>query len=176
MTPLTAHQDSRPWYVCQTKPRQEQVAMRKLAEQGYEVFLPMLTQWERKKSTWHRLERVMFPRYSFVRCGRSEQGISPIRSTPGVSDLVRFGTTLALLDAETVNAIRTLAEQGNQALQAEAMPFKVGEQVEVADGPLKGLAGIVSEVAEKRVVVLLTLLGREKPIAMPANHLCAGKR
>lgn len=41
----------------------------------------------------------------------------------------------------------------------------------VADGPLKGLAGIVSEIARERVVVMLTLLGREKSVAIAANHL-----
>jgi hypothetical protein len=35
----------RPWYVCVTKPRQESYAVDKLAEQGYELYLPMLPSW-----------------------------------------------------------------------------------------------------------------------------------
>ncbi len=41
----------------------------------------------------------------------------------------------------------------------------------IADGPLKGMSGIVSAVAEERVTVMLSLLGREKPVAIPTGHL-----
>lgn len=159
------------WYVCQTKPRQEALAARKLAEQGYEVYVPMLARWERKKGAWNRTEEVMFPRYGFVRCGRAGQSIAPIRSTPGVTGLVTFGTTPATLGDMDVAAIRAIAERGANTLQAQATPFRAGENVAVTDGPLKGLAGIVSEIAAERVVVMLTLLGREKPVAIPADHL-----
>lgn len=162
---------SRAWYVCYTKPRQEPLARIKLEEQGYEVYLPMLPRWDRRSGVWCRAEQVMFPRYSLVRCGRSGQSIAPIRNTPGVTGLVRFGVTPATLSETVVEAIRAIAERGNQNLKAEMAPFRVGEQVRVADGPLKGLAGIVSAVAAERVAVLLTLLGREQHVRIPANQL-----
>ncbi|MBE2260642.1 MAG: transcription/translation regulatory transformer protein RfaH, partial [Rhodobacteraceae bacterium] len=60
---------AKPWYVCLCKPRREALAVRKLEEQGYEVFLPMLTQWQEARSGWIRKKpQVMFPRYGFVRC------------------------------------------------------------------------------------------------------------
>ncbi|WP_300455452.1 transcription termination/antitermination NusG family protein [Accumulibacter sp.] len=150
--PLTWHH----WYVCLTKPRQELFAVRKLEEQGYQVFLPMLVRWERSKNSgWARKPQVMFPRYAFVRCRRVEQSIAPIRSTPGVSGLVAFGNTPATLDDATLDAIRSLAEQ----------------RANGDDGPLKGLCGIVSAVAVERVTVLLSLRGREKPVAIPADSL-----
>lgn len=165
--PLTRHH----WYVCLTKPRQELVAVRKLEEQGYQVFLPMLARWERnKKSGWARKLQVMFPRYAFVRCRRVEQSIAPVRSTPGVSGLVAFGNTPATLDEATLDAIRSLAEQRADGDDGIA-PFRTGDNVVIDDGPLKGLCGIVSAVAVERVTVLLSLLGREKPVAIPADHL-----
>lgn len=160
-----------PWYVCQTKPRQEALAVRKLEEQGYLVFLPMLATWQKTKQGWRKQEQVMFPRYSFVRCAHPEQSIAPIRSTPGVTGLVTFGNIPATIDETLVEAIRQLAKQCDSPEQESVAPFKVGENVEVTDGPLKGLSGIVSAVAQERVVVMLTLLGREKPIAMPLNQL-----
>ncbi|PIV88503.1 MAG: transcriptional activator RfaH, partial [Hydrogenophilales bacterium CG17_big_fil_post_rev_8_21_14_2_50_63_12] len=47
---------------------------------------------------------VMFPRYCFMRCGRDGQSIAPIRSTPGVLGLVRFGSEAATLSDATVEA------------------------------------------------------------------------
>ena len=159
------------WYICFTKPRQEFLAVRKLEEQGYLVFLPMLTQWEKKKGCWTKKQQVMFPRYAFVRCSRPEQSVAPIRSTPGVSCLVTFGTILATLDESTLEAIRSLAEHQARDLNEESLPFQAGDSVEISNGPLKGMSGIVSAVAAERVTVLLSLLGREKPVAIPINHV-----
>lgn len=161
------------WYVCQSKPRQETKAVEKLCEQGYEVYLPMLTRWERKQGAWVRKARVMFPRYCFVRCGHAEQSTAPIRSTPGVLGLVRFGNEVATLSDSVLEAIRELAERNGQALAETPAPFPVGMRVAVADGPLKGLSGLVSAVADERVAVMLTLLGREKSILIPVDQLVA---
>ncbi|SBT08626.1 NusG antitermination factor [Candidatus Accumulibacter aalborgensis] len=163
---------ARPWYVCFTKPRREALAVRKLEEQGYEVFLPFLTQWQKTRDGWSRKQQVMFPRYGFVRCSRCEQSIAPIRSTPGVSGLVTFGTVPAALDEATLEAIRSLVErQAGGAAADGACPFQTGDAVDISAGPLKGLSGVVSAFAGERVTVLLTLLGREKPVAIPTGHL-----
>lgn len=145
--------------------------MRKLEEQGYEVFLPLFTRWEKTTRGWTRKQQVMFPRYAFVRCTRSEQSIAPIRSTPGVTGLVAFGHTLAQIGDETLSAIRLLAERQASALDEKGSPFQAGDAVNVSDGPLKGMSGIVSAVAADRVVVLLKLLGREKPVSMPTEQV-----
>ena len=170
--PLSNHAES--WYVCFTKPRQEALAKRKLEEQGYQVFLPMFTRWEKRKEVWARKQQVMFPRYAFLRCGRPEQSIGPVRSTPGMSGLVTFGTTPAKLDAVTVAAIRSLTERQETRAEKDRFPFRAGDAVEICDGPLKGLSGIVSGVAKERVTVLLGLLGREKPVGIPPDHLALG--
>ncbi|MEF8721826.1 transcription termination/antitermination protein NusG [Candidatus Accumulibacter phosphatis] len=160
-----------PWYVCLTKPRREALAVRKLEEQGYEVFLPMLTHWEKTRAGWAKRQQVMFPRYGFVRCARPEQSIGPIRSTPGVSGLVSFGVLPAILDDGTLAAIRSLAERQARKVEEKVNPFQAGDSVEVAAGPLKGMSGIVSAVAEERVTIMLGLLGREKPVAVPVGQV-----
>ncbi len=160
-----------PWYVCFCKPRREAFALRKLEEQGYDVFLPLLTRWEKAKDGWKPQQQVMFPRYCFLRCGRAGQSIAPIRSTPGVSGLVTFGNQPATLDEAIVEALRSLVEKQAGAVAAGHTPFRAGDTVDIADGPLKGMSGIVSAVAAERVTVMLSLLGREKPVAVPAAHL-----
>ena len=159
------------WYVCQTKPRQENLALRKLEEQGYQVYLPLLAVWKQHKDGWRKNDQVMFPRYAFVRCARPGQSIAPIRSTPGVTGLVSFGNVPANIDDALVEAIRQLAEKNAHPAHQQASPFQIGDSVAVTDGPLKGLSGIVSNIAKERVVVMLTLLGREKPIAFPFQQI-----
>lgn len=159
-----------PWYVCRTKPRQEHLAMRKLEEQGYEVFMPLLPEWKKKNGAWQKHQEVMFPRYGFVRCGRTGQGVGPIGNTPGVTGLVRFCTVPATLNDTEIQAIRELADD-QQELVRGMLPFRAGDAVVISSGPLKGMNGIVSKAAEERVTVLLRLLGREKPVGLLADQL-----
>ena len=56
-------------------------------------------------------------------------------------------------------------------MNEESLPFQAGDSVEISNGPLKGLSGIVSAVSAERVTVLLSLLGREKPVAIPIDHV-----
>lgn len=170
-TDHSATSDSEPWYVCMSKPRREIYAAGRLQEQAYEIYLPMLTLWTRKQGRWEKTEQVMFPRYLFVRCYSHEQSIGPIRSTPGVTGLVLFGMIPATLNVTAVEAIRALERARATNPDDLQSPFKVGASVVIADGPLKGLGGIVSRVARERVEVLMTLMGREQRVAVPTNQL-----
>jgi transcriptional antiterminator RfaH len=159
----------RAWYVCVTKPRQEIYAASKLAEQGYELYLPMLQSWIRRAGAWSRKQSVMFPRYAFVRLVEREQAIGPIRSTPGVTGLVSFGPKLACLSDDRLEALRSLVAARAACLPEQ--PLAPGARVVFATGPLAGMVGIVSSVAAERVWVMMSLLGREQAIAAKADHL-----
>jgi transcriptional antiterminator RfaH len=159
-----------PWYVCVTKPRQERVAQAHLAEQGYEVWLPVLPVWkQRAGGPWQRTEEIMFPRYAFVRPGHPQQALGPVRSTPGVTSLVRFGTVLGCLADDRLQALRQLVTQREQAVPSS--PLKAGDAVVFSSGPLKGLSGLVHHVAAQRVMVMMSLLGREQGVAAPVEQL-----
>ena len=158
-----------PWYVCLTKPRQEAFALSKLQEQGYELYLPQMESWARRAGRWVHKKSVLFPRYAFVRPSRPSQGVSAIRSTPGVSTLVKFGPVLACLSHERLSALQALLAE--RAAAAPQQPLQAGQQVVFASGPLRGWGGLVSDVAAERVTVLMTLLGQEQRVSGPAHNL-----
>jgi transcriptional antiterminator RfaH len=158
-----------PWYVCLTKPRQEAYALGKLQEQGYELYLPQLQSWARRAGRWVQKQSVMFPRYAFVRPSRPGQGVSAIRSTPGVTTLVRFGPVLACLSHERLAALHALMAE--RAAAAPQQPLHAGQHVVFTSGPLRGLSGLVSDVAAERVKVLMSLLGQEQRVTGPADQL-----
>ena len=160
---------ARPWYLCLTKPRLETYALDHLTEQGFETYLPLLESWVRSQGDWQRKSTVMFPRYVFVRPAHAGQAIGPVRSTPGVTTLVRFGPVLACLPADRLAALRTLVAA--RAMAMPTSPLKVGQAVVFTAGPLKGASGIVSRVAAQRVQVLLSLLGQEHRVQAPAKDL-----
>lgn len=113
----------------------------------------------------------MFPRYIFLRPTHSEQSIAPIRSTPGVSMLVRFGIEVAKVDNVIIEELRRIEAKHLARPDSQVSPFVAGEPVQVADGPLLGLKGIVTRPALERVSVLLNLLGREKEVIFTPDVL-----
>jgi transcriptional antiterminator RfaH len=113
---------------------------------------------------------VMFPRYAFVRPSHAGLSIAPVRSTPGVSSLVSFGHILATMADGRLHALRAVVDQRLRHKPDEAA-FPAGTAVVFAEGPLKGQSGLVSGVARDRVMVMLSLLGRDQVVRVPAAQL-----
>jgi transcriptional antiterminator RfaH len=150
------------WYVVHTKIRQEALAMTNLNRQGFECYIPMIKMEKLRRHKATLVEEPMFPRYLFIRLDTSGSGPSwsPIRSTLGVSQLVRFGGQPALVDSKLIELLRTREQVG----QPERL-FKSGEKVVVADGPFAGIEAIFKTAdAESRSMILLEMLS--KPVAM----------
>ena len=150
------------WYVVHTKIRQEALAMSNLNRQGFECYIPMIKMEKLRRHKATLVEEPMFPRYLFIRLdsGGSGPSWSPIRSTLGVSQLVRFGGQPAVVDSKLIELLRTREQVG----QPERL-FKSGEKVVVADGPFAGVEAIFKTAdAESRSMILLEILS--KPVAM----------
>lgn len=162
---------SSPWYVVQTKPRQEKIACENLLRQGYGAYLPQLKVVKRiRRSQQVRLE-PMFPRYLFFRPCSANQSIGPARSTIGVVNIVSFGHAPALMRESVIEAIQALESRQNEASMEELSPILPGRKVLVVDGPLAGLEGLVSSVSAQRVDVLMHLLGTDARVNIDRNCL-----
>ena len=161
------------WYLVYTKPRQEGVVVENLQRQGYLVYLPEVLCVRRGARQGKERYEPMFPRYCFFRPHSAEHSIAPVRSTVGVSQLVRFGSSLASLSDSVVEEIRGLAALQKARRSADAAPFEVKQCVTLRQGPLAGIGGVVSEVSAERIVVLLHLLGRETRVSVAAKWVSA---
>ena len=145
------------WYVVMTKPRGEGLAHERLANQGFDVYSPMCTRVVRRRGRHLTEISPMFPRYLFVRPSFEEQGIAPVRSTPGVQNLVRFGTEFARVTESVVSDIR--ATEQHLCAGPKPSPFSAGDEVEIIKGPFAGVNAKVFACAETRVLLLFQLLG-----------------
>lgn len=165
---------SAPWYLAYTKPRQEQVALVNLQQQGFEAYLPLYKTFKKSPAADAGDAIVfepMFARYLFFRPASARQSIAPVRATRGVSTLVSFGFEPATIPHELLSAIRACEQARNQADPASLSPFQPGSRVELRSGPLKGLVGVVQMVSAKRVALLLELLGRPQRIEVAPQAL-----
>jgi transcription antitermination factor NusG len=69
---------------------------------------------------------------------------------------------------ETLQSIRDFETRRNEASEEDWSPFQPGVHICVAAGPLAGMEGLVSNVSQERVVVLMQFLGRETRVNL--NH------
>lgn len=160
------------WYVAYTKPRLEIVAEDNLLRQNYEVRLPLVRKVVRGKVAIEPL----FPRYIFVRPSSPEQSLSPVRSTIGINSIVRFGMEYAVLADEKCRSIMDFAkaqQEGGIESLLNLQGIEVGQRVFIKAGAFVGLEGLVSAVARDRVVVLMSLLGKNQALKFEATNLTA---
>ena len=156
------------WYLAYTKPRQETVAQVNLEQQGFEAYLPLFKKFKKTEQGPVALFEPMFPRYILFRPSRPEQSISVVRSTKGVTTIVRFGFEPALLLGDVVQRIRLMEQMRDQATIEELNQLKVGQKVRLKHTALGAIGGLVHNVSSKRVAVLLEILGR--PTVVQVDH------
>jgi transcriptional antiterminator RfaH len=161
------------WYLVHTKPSREALAQDNLERQGFEVYFPRLrqcVQW-RKQSK----ERVtaLFPRYLFLQLDEGRQSLRPVHSTIGVATVVRFGFQYTAVPEAVIRQLQLRADPDTGLHQLSSAPMLVcGAKVRVSAGAFDGLEGIFQRPAgADRVVVLLSLLGRDTSVHVPAKYI-----
>ena len=164
------------WYLVHTRPRQEEVACEHLERQGYGVYLPRLQLPRRRRGRWHDVVEPLFPRYLFAGMQPGEQSLHPIRSTRGVSALVRGGDAYAPVLPTLLKELRAREDAaGLHQLRPDGL--KQGDSVQIVAGPFAGLDAVFhSRQGPDRVRVLLTLIGTSAPTTLPAGLVIPAKR
>lgn len=148
------------WYLIYSKPQQERLALENLERQGYPSYLPLIRNRKRRKGRYTAVIEPMFPRYLFVNLSDESDNWGPIRSTIGVSNLVRFGLQAARVPD---NLIAMMQEREEDGIQMLAPPeFKHGDQVRIVEGVMAGYEAIFQARTSKERVVLLLKLAQDR--------------
>ncbi|MES2662978.1 MAG: transcription termination/antitermination NusG family protein [Pseudomonadota bacterium] len=152
------------WFVVHTKSHQEMRAEEQLLNQGFQVYLPIVT----REIHGGRFKREpLFSNYLFLANKPSPTQFGVIRSTRGVQGLVRFGTEFAMLEGSSIRALRE-RELGI----APIVRFQEQQEVRITDGPLIDLDAIyLCRCGVERAMVLLKLLNRSQRIEISERFL-----
>ncbi len=155
------------WHLIHTKPRQERTAREQLERQGYTTYLPEIRQPSQARTPIAPL----FPRYLFIRLTAGLDDWTPIRSTRGVSSLVRVGMNPAIISDPLITAIKQRADaDGFHRLPAKT--FTKGDRIKLVSGPFADYEAIFSEQrAENRAIILLNLIGQQNRIEVPTDSI-----
>jgi len=159
------------WFCLRAEGRREHLAALNLARNtSVEAFAPRIRLRREGRGGVQNVTEALFPGYLFARFRYPEQ-VRHVVSTTGVLGLVAFGGPPPRLDDETIAHLRQHAEPASAPLLSPV--FSQGDWVRVAAGCLRGSEGRVRQSASghERVCVLLSLLGHDVEISVPADQL-----
>lgn len=155
------------WYLVQCKPRESFRAEMHLINQNYTCFHPT---YPIKRKVAGRMQVTiapLFPHYLFVLLSEIDNW-SAIRSTRGVSKMVRFNGVPASLDHHLIEQLQRHCARLNG--EAPEPIYKIGDRVIVTDGCFKELEAVVTATSgEERVTLLLNLFNRPQYVELPVD-------
>jgi transcriptional antiterminator RfaH len=164
--------DSTPlWYCVHTKPKCEHLAAAALRQlPGVESYCPRL-RFQRstpRGKVW--FVEALFPSYFFAKFDYPTS-FRAVKHTHNVIRIVDFGGRTIPISEDIIEALKT--EMHGEDVRVVQHGVQLGDHVEVAEGPMRGLKGIVERIheGEERVHILLEFLGRHSLVEVPAAKL-----
>ena len=161
----------RSWYLIFTKPRQENLARENLERQGFVTYLPLAQQTRRRNSRYIKAIESYFPRYLFIQLNTDTDNWAPIRSTVGVSQMVRFGGLPAVIPDDLIACLGE-NDDANGIQELVEQEFSPGDRIIIVDGPFAGYKGIYQQQkSAERVAVLLEIVGKNAALTISVHDL-----
>jgi transcription antitermination factor NusG len=146
-----------PWFALRVRPNYEKPVAAALRGKGFEEFLPLVRSRRQWSDRVKMMDLPLFPGYLFCRLNLEER--MPLLTTPGFLYLVGVGKNPEPVDESEIEAIQSVLRSG---LPVTPFPsLMVGQKVRLKHGPLRGLEGVVTKIANQhRMYVAVTLLKR----------------
>jgi transcription antitermination factor NusG len=155
-----------PWYAIRVRSNFENAVSASLASKGYPEFLPTYRSRRRWSDRIKEVRMPLFPGYVFCRFDPNNR--LPILQTPGVVNVVSFAKTPTPVEESEIAAVQRIVASD---VLSRPWPFlNAGDRVQVIDGPLAGLEGILLEFKKSlRLVVSVTLLQRSVAVEIDGD-------
>jgi len=165
----------RSWYLIYTKPRQENLARENLERQGFVTYLPLAEQTRRRNGRYIKIIEPYFPRYVFIQLNTDTDNWAPIRSTLGVSQMVRFGGLPAVVPDDLITCLKE-NDDSNGVQELIEQELSPGDRVVIINGPFAGYKGIYQQqTSTERVAVLLEIVGKNAALTLSVHDLQLAK-
>lgn len=153
------------WLVAEYKSNEVAKLKLNLENQKFKFFLPKLTRLNSKNVA---KEELMFPGYIFI--SSSYERYTRLKYTKGIKKILIFGHNIPYMNDDEIEALKDIENQSKDVPMK--YNFKVGQEVMINKGSLKGnLANICSLPAKKRVFILIHILGSYRKINISLKNL-----
>jgi transcriptional antiterminator RfaH len=152
------------WYVINTRPKKEFQVEKIFAEAGFQYYNPVYKIENRIKP--------FFPGYGFLIFDFPAQ-YQLIKYTRGVKRVVGNQVGPIPIPEETIQVLKAREIAGLIEFEKHGEAPNLGDEIEVVEGPLKGLKGIFKkEVGDKeRVLILLSYVSYQGQLLIEKKKL-----
>lgn len=144
------------WHVLWTKSNFEQIVYDQLSERNFELFLPTVDKWSRRRRSRCLYRAPMFPGYLFIRQVMDKYSYIEISKARGlVKILGERWDRLATIPESEIETIRKIHH-----LDVPRMPhpyLKEGQAVRITEGPLTNLEGILVKANPRKGLLVLSV-------------------
>ena len=161
------------WLLLQVKPRQEMRALENLERQLAQCYCPLIQVEKLSRGKRIQVEEALFPGYVFINFDPEKSNLTytAIRSSRGVSKIVRFGEQPAKVPESLILQIKDCEKVSLPPLNALNLPQK-GDTVIIVEGPFKGLQAVYSQTdGQQRSIVLVSLLHQQAPTSLANTQI-----
>jgi transcription termination/antitermination protein NusG len=132
-----------------------------------EIFVPSENVIEMRGNKKRVKEKVFFPGYILIKMEINAKSRYVIENTPGVLNFI--GPNNSPVPLREVEVKRIFGEvEKKEGRETLATPFKIGDPVNVVDGPFIDFTGFVEEVNvdKQKVKVTVSIFGRPTPVEL----------
>jgi transcriptional antiterminator RfaH len=152
------------WYVVSTKPKKEFQVEKLFTEGGFTYYNPVYKQGGRISP--------FFPGYGFLVFEFPDQ-YQMVKYTRGIKRVVGNKEGPIPIPAEVIREIKAREIGGLIELEKHGAAPQLGDEIEVAEGPLKGLRGVFQkEIDDKeRVMILLSYVSYQGQLLIEKRKL-----
>ena len=167
------------WYVIRVVTGQEvkikdyiltEVSRVSLDNQIEEMLVPTEKVVQIRKGKKISKEKTYFPGYIMVKANLTGEIPHIIRSFPNILGFLGETKGGDPIPLRTTEVSRMLGKVDELAMEGEniAIPFTVGENIKVIDGPFNGFNGNIEKVIEekRKLEVMVKIFGRKTPLEL----------
>ena len=138
------------WYALYTRPRHEKKSAELLSEKEYNVYLPVVKKVRQWKDRKKKVNVPLFNSYFFANFEYNQR--FDVLKTHGVVKIINFSGQPAVVPDWQIDSLRKMLEFPESVkLEKYITP---GEIVEIQNGPMRGLKGMVQLKKDSKRLVL----------------------
>lgn len=165
---------SKQWYAIHTYSGYEEKVAESIRQRAesldmkdkiFQILVPKEKMIEVKNGKRKVVEKRIFQGYVMVQMKMSEDAWYIVRNTPSVTGFVGSGSEPTPVSDDEMEKI--MKRMGREEPKHK-IDFKIGEVVNITDGPFKGFDGSINEVdaTKGKLKVLVNMFGRETPVEL----------
>ena len=172
-------ENSKKWYVVRAisgkenkvkKYIEDEIVRNKLTDYVSQILIPTEKVYQIRNGKKINKERSFFPGYILIEAdliGEVPHVIRNVNGAIGFLGAEKKGDPLPLRMSE-VNRILGKVDELAESTEEMSIPFVIGENIKVVDGPFNGFSGTIEKINEekRKLEVMVKIFGRKQPLEL----------